>query len=260
MRSEMMRAWLLLLPLATRGLLLSPGVALRCARSRCPASACQKRDDAGFLAEDELGDWVNLDKSSNLGASATGDMPAEAAALIARANESPESIEFEDTIGAIDAGYDFTSVAFEVGPVSNAGGTNMGSAKIFSLAKLGGLSADATLHLFGRYYRDDVLKNPDGDDHANIRAFQARAIRATPGAHDSSPAMRLCAAARRSAAGTASHSRGACPSRPRLLSSAQTSSPSRRRSSGRRPSRARRSGIPIRTSGSRDPAARLNSE
>ena len=180
----MMRiSWLLLLlPLATRGLLLSPGVAARCTRSRCPAPACQKRDDAGFLAEDELGDWVNLDKSSNLGASATGDMPAEAAALIARANESPESIEFEDTIGAIDAGYDFTSVAFEVGPVSNAGGTNMGSAKIFSLAKLGGLSAEATLHLFGRYYRDDVLKNPDGDDHANIRAFQARAIRATPGA------------------------------------------------------------------------------
>ena len=184
MRSEMMRAWLLLLPLATRGLLLSPGMALRCARSRCPAPAVRIGDEApGFLAEDELGDWVNLDKSSNLGASATGDMPAEAAALIARANESPESIEFEDTIGAIDAGYDFTSVAFEVGPVSNAGGTNMGSAKIFSLAKLGGLSADATLHLFGRYYRDDVLKNPDGDDHANIRAFQARAIRAPPGAH-----------------------------------------------------------------------------
>ena len=173
-------SWLLLLPLATRGLLLSPGMALRCARSRCPAPAVRIGDEApGFLAEDELGDWVNLDKSSNLGASATGDMPAEAAALIARANESPDSIEFEDTIGAIDAGYDFTSVAFEVGPVSNAGGTNMGSAKIFSLAKLGGLSADATLHLFGRYYRDDVLKNPDGDDHANIRAFQARAIRAT---------------------------------------------------------------------------------
>ena len=30
-----------------------------------------------------------------------------------------------------------------------------------------------TLNLFGDYYRKDVLGNPDGDDHANIRALAA---------------------------------------------------------------------------------------
>ena len=28
-----------------------------------------------------------------------------------------------------------------------------------------------TLELFGRFYRDDVLGKPDGDDHGNIRNF-----------------------------------------------------------------------------------------
>ncbi len=28
-----------------------------------------------------------------------------------------------------------------------------------------------TLALFGRYYRDDVMGNPAGEDHANIRNF-----------------------------------------------------------------------------------------
>ena len=28
-----------------------------------------------------------------------------------------------------------------------------------------------TLQLFGRFYREDVLKNPSGDDHGNIRNF-----------------------------------------------------------------------------------------
>jgi len=28
---------------------------------------------------------------------------------------------------------------------------------------------EATLPMFGAYYFKDVLENPDGDDHANIR-------------------------------------------------------------------------------------------
>ena len=33
------------------------------------------------------------------------------------------------------------------------------------------LPNNATLWLFGDFYRKDVLENPDGTDHANIRAF-----------------------------------------------------------------------------------------
>jgi hypothetical protein len=33
------------------------------------------------------------------------------------------------------------------------------------------LTEAETLGLFGGYYRDDVLANPDGTDHGNIRSF-----------------------------------------------------------------------------------------
>jgi hypothetical protein len=33
------------------------------------------------------------------------------------------------------------------------------------------LSEQQMLACFGAYYRDDVLKNPDGTDHQNIRNF-----------------------------------------------------------------------------------------
>jgi len=62
-------------------------------------------------------------------------------------------------------------VAFSCGELASSSEQNQGSAKIFSFAKLNGLDKDATLQLFGRFYRDDVLKNPDGTDHGNIRNF-----------------------------------------------------------------------------------------
>ena len=65
--------------------------------------------------------------------------------------------------------YDVREVGFSVGAVSSKPGENMGSAKILSFAKQSGLSPKTTLNLFGDYYRKDVLGNPDGDDHANIR-------------------------------------------------------------------------------------------
>ena len=43
-----------------------------------------------------------------------------------------------------------------------------------SFARLTGLDVEdskLTLNLFGDYYRKDVLGNPDGDDHGNIRAL-----------------------------------------------------------------------------------------
>ncbi|KZN48859.1 HopJ type III effector protein [Pseudoalteromonas luteoviolacea] len=80
-------------------------------------------------------------------------------------------IEFEQTISLIDSHYVFSPCAFESGEQHNEAGTNLGSCKILAFAKLHNLSAQATLHCFGRYYREDVLLNPKGTDHANIRNF-----------------------------------------------------------------------------------------
>jgi len=83
----------------------------------------------------------------------------------------PESIEFDDTMSVIESEYEFTPTAFTNGDVQNAADENNGSCKIFAFAQLQSLDADQTLACFGRYYRDDVLKHPDGTDHGNIRSF-----------------------------------------------------------------------------------------
>lgn len=81
------------------------------------------------------------------------------------------SIEFSDVIAVISAEYDYTPVAFTNGAIRNEAGTNEGSCKIFAFAKLNDLTEAHTLALFGQYYRVDVLENPTGDDHGNIRNF-----------------------------------------------------------------------------------------
>jgi hypothetical protein len=84
---------------------------------------------------------------------------------------APDSITFNATIAIIDAHYDFTPSAFRNGELQNEAGQNNGSCKVFSFAKLHQLSPQQTLHCFGAYYRDDVLKHPQGTDHQNIRNF-----------------------------------------------------------------------------------------
>ena len=84
---------------------------------------------------------------------------------------APDSISFNDTIGVIDEHYDFNPSAFRNGELQNEAGQNSGSCKIFSFAKLHRLTPQQTLHCFGSYYRDDVLKHPHGSDHQNIRNF-----------------------------------------------------------------------------------------
>ncbi|MDG3087904.1 HopJ type III effector protein [Vibrio hannami] len=83
----------------------------------------------------------------------------------------PNEVMFEQTMQVIDEHYDFNPVSFVNGETENQAGQNNGSCKIFAFAKLQGLDESSTLACFGQYYRDDVLKNPDGSDHANIRNF-----------------------------------------------------------------------------------------
>jgi hypothetical protein len=91
--------------------------------------------------------------------------------LLRLLHDTPESVAFNDTIAVIDALYDFTPTSFRNGTLLNEAGKNNGSCKLFSFAHLHGLSQQQTLHCFGSYYREDVLKHPDGDDHQNIRNF-----------------------------------------------------------------------------------------
>ncbi len=91
--------------------------------------------------------------------------------FLSQVQQDSENVQFEDSISCIDTNYDFTESAFKNGDTHNAAGENNGSCKIFAFAKLQQLTEEQTLNCFGKYYREDVLGNPDGDDHQNIRNF-----------------------------------------------------------------------------------------
>ncbi|WP_070966824.1 HopJ type III effector protein [Vibrio sonorensis] len=91
--------------------------------------------------------------------------------FLAKLSASPETIDFNDTMAVIDANYDFTPSAFVNGDTTNEAGQNNGSCKLFAFAHLNKLNEEQTLACFGAFYREDVLKNPNGDDHQNIRNF-----------------------------------------------------------------------------------------
>lgn len=84
---------------------------------------------------------------------------------------SPETIRFKEVIDYIDEHYDFTPTRFTNGKTVNEADQNSGSCKVFSFGKLNNLTEDEVLSLFGDFYREDVLKNPEGTDHQNIRNF-----------------------------------------------------------------------------------------
>lgn len=92
-------------------------------------------------------------------------------AFLQKLRQHPDTVEFADTVAAIEAAYAYTPAAFRNGEVNNAAGQNAGSCKIFSFARLQGLTEAQTLACFGRYYREDVLQHPDASDHQNIRNF-----------------------------------------------------------------------------------------
>lgn len=95
--------------------------------------------------------------------------------LLAQLQNTPESVEFKNVMDTISAHYNYKPSRFSNGvgenAVINEAGANEGSCKIFAFAQLNQLTAEQTLACFGSYYRDDVLKNPEGSDHGNIRSF-----------------------------------------------------------------------------------------
>ncbi|HSC76172.1 MAG TPA: HopJ type III effector protein [Pseudomonadales bacterium] len=95
--------------------------------------------------------------------------------LLQKIHQNPEGVSFDEVIATIKDCYQYTPTRFSNGLgetcVINEAGQNEGSCRIFAFARLHRLDEKETLHCFGRFYREDVLGNPDGNDHANIRHF-----------------------------------------------------------------------------------------
>lgn len=89
--------------------------------------------------------------------------------FINKLNNTPKAIEFSETIALIESLYNFTPTAFTNEDLHNEAGKNSGSCKILAFAKMHKLSKDAALACFGKYYFDEVLGDPDGSGHQNIR-------------------------------------------------------------------------------------------
>ncbi|WP_020561750.1 HopJ type III effector protein [Methylosarcina fibrata] len=86
-----------------------------------------------------------------------------------------ETVSFDETIAVIAEHYHYTPTEFSNGlgeqRLVNPAGVNEGSCKLFAFARLHRLDPLHTLNLFGDYYRIDVLNDPEGTGHQNIRHF-----------------------------------------------------------------------------------------
>lgn len=86
-----------------------------------------------------------------------------------------ETLSFNDTMAVIAENYHYQATEFTNGlgddKLVNAAGTNEGSCKIFAFAQIHQLDQAQTLQLFGDYYHLDVLQDPEGTGHQNIRLF-----------------------------------------------------------------------------------------
>lgn len=86
-----------------------------------------------------------------------------------------EPISFHETIVVITENYHYHPVEFSNGLgddiLVNPPGVNEGSCKIFAFARLHKLTKEQTLRLFGDFFTTDVMLNPQGNDHQNIRRF-----------------------------------------------------------------------------------------
>jgi hypothetical protein len=79
-------------------------------------------------------------------------------------------VSFNETIAIITEYYHYQPTEFSNGSLVNDAGSNEGSCKIFAFGLSNNLTEQQTLKLFGDYYVE-VLNDPDGSGHQNIRNF-----------------------------------------------------------------------------------------
>ncbi len=112
------------------------------------------------------------EKAQSLYQPKTKNMPLKTFLDTVKANKHVSFAETQDIIAEF---YDYTPTTFSNGvgesAVTNEAGSNEGSCKIFAFAQLNQLTAAQSLNLFGKYYHDEVLKDPEGTSHQNIRNF-----------------------------------------------------------------------------------------
>ena len=91
--------------------------------------------------------------------------------FVTKLKKNPKQLIFSETMNVIEKNYVFTLTAFKNGDFQNGNAENLGSCKVFSFALKQQLTKEETLACFGQYYFKDVLENPNGTDHQNIRNF-----------------------------------------------------------------------------------------
>lgn len=88
--------------------------------------------------------------------------------------QAGEPVSFQQTQAVIALNYNYQPTPFCNGrgddAVHNPAGLNEGSCKLFAFAQLHNLNEAQTLALYGDFYRE-VLDDPHGDGHRNIRNF-----------------------------------------------------------------------------------------
>jgi hypothetical protein len=97
-------------------------------------------------------------------------IPDECEVFNANVEMSADDLKFEDVMNLIEKYYEVGLIEFKNGEIVNKPGENEGSGKILSYAALSSLDKDTTLKLWGEYFKE-VLSDPDGDSHPNIRNF-----------------------------------------------------------------------------------------
>ena len=97
-------------------------------------------------------------------------IPDECEVFNANVEMDADDLKFEDVMALIDTHYESGLIEFKNGDIVNKQGENEGSAKLLSYAALSEMDKDTTLKLWGQYYRE-VVNDPDGDSHQNIRNF-----------------------------------------------------------------------------------------
>jgi hypothetical protein len=97
-------------------------------------------------------------------------IPDECEVFNANLEMDGSDVTFEDVMAMIDQYYEDQLIEFKNGDIVNRQGENEGSAKVLSYAALSNMDKETTLKLWGQYYRE-VLADPEGTSHANIRNF-----------------------------------------------------------------------------------------
>lgn len=81
-------------------------------------------------------------------------------------------LQFQEVLDHIAEQYHYSPTSFQNGNLKNLASENQGSAKVLYFAKLNDLPQQDTLGLFAEHYQN-VLENPIGEGHQNIRQFMA---------------------------------------------------------------------------------------